>query len=112
MCHGVFGFAHEISCHECASTDLLASMSQAGSEHGLEHSAGHASGDGPAGGVAFVGYFGVVLALFGVAVLWLLRGAWRRDWDAFARLYRSRPSPASSRLARGPTLPLLQVFRL
>jgi hypothetical protein len=116
LCHGVFGFAHEISCHECDPPDLLASMSQAGHEHGSEHPIGHeagqATGDDPVGGHAFAGYFGIVLALFGVVVLGLLPDArsWRRD--ASPRLYRPCLLPALARLPRGPTLPLLQVFRL
>ncbi len=112
MCHGVFGFAHEISCHECASTDLLASMAPSGHEHGPDSSVGHETGDDPAGGHAFAGYFGIALALFGVMVLGLRRGARRRYGSAIPPLHRARPLPAFARLPRGPTLPLLQVFRL
>lgn len=116
LCHGVFGFAHEISCHECASTGLLAGMAPTGHEDGPDrqagHAAGHSAGGDPAGGHAFAGYFGIALALFGMAVLGLLRGTQRRYGDVFAPLYRTRSLPASARLPRGPTLPLLQVFRL
>ncbi len=112
MCHGVFGFAHELSCEECASTDLLASISPSGHEHGPDRSAGQAVWHDSAGGHAFVGYFGIALALFGVAVLGLLRGGRRRYGGGISRLYRLRYLPASARLPRGPTLPLLQVFRL
>lgn len=109
LCHGVFGFAHEICCHECASTGLLASMEPAGHEDGPDRQAGHASShsaeEDAAGGQAFAGYFGIALALFGMAVLGLLRGMQRRYADVFAPLYRTRSSPASARLPRGPTLP-------
>lgn len=109
LCHGVLGFAHEISCHECDSSDLLASVPPAGHEYGPP---GHAAGDDPAGGHVFPGYFGIVLALFGVAALGLLPGARRWHGIPGSQLYRSRPLPAFAPLPRGPTLPLLQVFRL
>jgi hypothetical protein len=109
LCHGVLGFAHEISCHECDSSDLLASVPPAGHEHGPP---GHAAGDDPAGGHMFPGYFGIVLALFGVAALGLLPGARRWHGISSSQLYRSRPLPTFAPLPRGPTLPLLQVFRL
>lgn len=116
LCHGVFGFAHEISCHECDPPDLLASMAQASHEHGSEHPVGHASGqatgDDPVGGHAFAGYFGIVLALFGVVVLGLLLGSRILRRAASPLLYRPPPLPVLARLPWGPTLPLLQVFRL
>lgn len=90
LCHGAFGYAHEVSCHECASTDPQANLSQAGHEQGPKHPDGHQGGraatpasGGPAGGhAAFAVYFGVVLSVFGAAMLgWLLRRWWGRLGD-------------------------------
>lgn len=109
LCHGVLGFAHEISCHGCYPSDLPANVSPAGHEHG---SSGDTTGDDPAGGHTFTGYFGITLALFG-AILGLLLRARKWRWVASPRLYyRPHPLPTLARLPRGPTLPLLQVFRL
>ncbi len=111
LCHGVMGFAHQTSCHECHATDLLLSVPPA-YEHAMGDAGGH-GGDDPTSGHVFTGYFAVFLALFGAAALKLLLGGARRPARvALLRTSRPRYSTVVSSLPRGPTPPLLQVFRL
>ena len=116
LCHGILGFAHQASCHAgCKATEPLPSSPSFYGEHGSGAAGGHA-GDGPAGtqtgGHGTGGYFAVVLVLFGAASLGLLLGARKQSETAVLRPYRPRSLPAFACLPRGPTLPLLQMFRL
>lgn len=116
LCHGVLGFAHQTSCHGvCEATEPLTSSSPAHEAHGSGHAVGKTAADSgwaSDGGQLPSVYFAVILALFGAAFLGLFLGARRRRETATANLCRPRSLPAFACLPRGPTLPLLQVFRL
>ncbi len=114
LCHGILGFAHQDSCHGgCEAAELVHSSTSA-------HDSGHAdgqeeeygSGGAPHAGQVPGGYFAVVLALFGAVLLGLLLGVRARRRTEVLRPYRSCALPAFALLPRGPTPPLLQVFRL
>ncbi len=112
LCHGVLGFAHQTSCHGvCEITDPPTSSSPAHDAHGSGYATGQAE-DVPDGGQVSAGYFAAFLALFGVAFLGLLLGARRPCKSAAWPPYQPRYLPAFSCLRRGPSLPLLGVFRL
>lgn len=116
LCHGILGFAHQTSCHAvCEATDPLQSSLSIHGAHGSGEAGGHAV-DGPAGapdgGQGVDGYFAVLLALFGAALLGLLLGARGRYETIALRPHRPRSLLAFACLPRGPTLPRLQVFRL
>ena len=102
LCHGVFGALHLV--HPCDPAEAP----------GTHHSAAQHSGDGPTDGlIGCSGYFTVVLTLFGAALLGLLLGGIRKTAEVRAlRPYRPRYSPVLIFLPRGPSPPLLQVFRL
>ena len=112
LCHGVFGAAHLVS-------GAVAFSSPTG-----EHAAGHhpdeghdgaGHGERPASHHADAGYFAVLVGiLLGGPALWLLiRKTRRRDGISCAlRRFAGRPVAAIFKLPRGPTPPLLQVFRL
>lgn len=112
LCHGVFGAAHLIY-------GAVAYSPPAG-----EHAAGHPPDEGrdgaghgerPASHHADAGYFAVLVGiLLGGPALWVLIRKTRRRDGIFCALRRfaGRPLAAIFKLARGPTPPLLQVFRL
>ncbi|QIN80991.1 hypothetical protein GBA65_21280 (plasmid) [Rubrobacter marinus] len=114
LCHGVLGFAHQTTCHGgCEATDAVAVSSYAHGEHGPGDAGGDVSSGGAQdSGQAPAGYFAVALALFGAAFVGWLIGATGRRETAVLRPYRPRALPALACLPRGPTLPVLQVFRL
>ena len=110
LCHGVYGAAHQV--HQApGATDL-------------HHGAGHAShGDEPGtsgghpgpydeGCFGCVAYAASLLVVSIGAVLWLLRGGPSWDEGNAAMLLQVRKPRAVLHPARGPTLPVLQVFRL
>ena len=107
LCHGVFGGLHLVCVPpECAS----------GTEHGEEYqpAAGAAGGTQhvhPAGHGTSTEYFAVVVAgLLGLLLSLLPKSAPLRigtDWGPVLRR-----AWAVFRLARAPTSPILQVFRL
>jgi hypothetical protein len=108
LCHGVLGFTHQIP-HGCEAAHLLPIAASA-DEHAAGDAGGHAVED-PACEHMFTGYFAVLLALFGAAVLGLLLGPQKRRVTVSPPC-RSLSLPAFAHPSRGPTLPLLQVFRL
>ena len=107
LCHGVYGAAH-----------------QAPGATGHHHGAGHAPyGDGPGavggspgpydeGCFGCVAYAASLLVVSIGAVLWLLRGGPSWDEGNAAMLLPVRGPGSVLHPARGPTLPVLQVFRL
>ncbi len=106
LCHGVFGVMH------------LCSASHASTSHGHEH---HSPTDAGAGVQEHVAchlmdvahYFAVFLAALLGLVLWLLlKGA--RLWGRVTAplVFYRRLRPPVFHPPRGPTLPVLQVFRL
>ena len=108
LCHGVLGFTHQIP-HGCEAAHPLLIAASA-DEHVAGDAGGHAVED-PACEHMFTGYFAVVLALFGAAVLGLLLGPQKRRVTV-SPPSRSPSLPAFAHPSRGPTFPLLQVFRL
>jgi hypothetical protein len=107
LCHGVFGALH------------LCSASQASASHAHEHNSPMDAGAGVQEEHAVchlmdvAHYFAVFLAAILGLVLWLLlKGArlWGRVSAPFVFGLRLRPPVFHP--PRGPTLPVLQVFRL
>ena len=109
LCHGVYGAAHQV--HQApGATD--------------HHGAGHAThGDEPGtlgghpgpydeGCFGCVAYAASLLVVSIGAVLWLLRGGPSWDGDNAAMPLPVRAPGSVLHPARGPTLPVLQVFRL
>ena len=115
LCHGILGFAHQVSCHAvCEPTDPLPNSPSIHAEHGSVEASGDTEDEpagAPDGGQAVDGYFAVLIALFGAAFL-LLLGLRGRRGSVALRLHRPRFLPTFACLPRGPTLPRLQVFRL
>lgn len=115
LCHGAFGALHEVAGPVVADT-APAALS-AGKHDTAHHVSGHHGGAGheeDQANHASAEYFAVLLGTFlgGLALWTLLRNLPRRDGTSSAT-WRSRvTSPAVFSLPRGPTLPLLQVFRL
>jgi hypothetical protein len=110
LCHGVYGAAHQV--HQApGATDH---------RHGAGHAA-HGDGSGAVGGhqgaydegsFGCVAYAASLVVVSIGAVLCLLRGGPPWDEDNAARLLPVRGPGSVLHPARGPTLPVLQVFRL
>ena len=110
LCHGVLGFAHQISCGACEPTEI------SGVHHGSAAETGESgaenTGDDTPDGLGHLSYAAVVLAAFG-AILLVLLGA--RRWHEAPpprSIFRRHYPPFITRRPRGPTLPSLQVLRL
>lgn len=112
LCHGILGFAHEVSCDACGPTEVAGVHH--GSAAGAVESGGGNAGDDTSGGLEGLSYAAVVLAAFGAAaLLGLLLGVRRWRETGVRRLVFRRHYPqVFALLPRGPTLPSLQVFRL
>jgi len=129
ICHGLLGASHVLA-HDEGSPTSIGEASATG-DHQISHHAvaedvlaGHASGHAvvgqPAGGegasVPHMGaadYFAVLLVLAGVALLGALLGGVRALARGEAsRVFRPHQRFDVRSLARGPSPPLLQVFRL
>jgi hypothetical protein len=106
LCHGVLGFAHQVSCDPCGL------VGSAGAHHGSTAGAGGNAGDEHAGGIGDTAYAAVVIAALGATILALLFAYRRRRFGVFVSLPSWRLIPVLSHHPRGPTLPSLQVFRL
>lgn len=109
LCHGAFGALHLI--HPCDPAEVP------GTHHSVAQHSGDAGGhpgDGPTDGLAGCsGYFAVGLTLFGATLLGLLLGRIRKTAEVRAlRPCRPRYSPVLIFFPRGPSPPILQVFRL
>lgn len=109
LCHGAFGTLHLV--HPCHPAETAGTHHPAAQQSG--DAGGHSGGAPTDGLVGCSGYFTVVLTLFGAALLGLLLGGIRKTVKVRAlRPYRPRYSPVSTFFPRGPSPPLLQVFRL
>ena len=108
LCHGVFGVVHLI----CDPPQCVAAAEHA-PEHRVAH-AGAAAGahEHPTGHGASTGYFAVLAGLLGLLVGLLPKHATSRIGIDTRRLPVVRRAPDVFRPARGPTPPVLQVFRL
>lgn len=111
LCHGILGFAHQVSCDACGLTEVsmyhgsAAGMGEAGS--------GHTGDDDASSGLEAHSYAAVLLASIGAALLALLLGARRwRETPTPRSVFRRHYPPFIIRRPRGPTLPSLQVLRL
>lgn len=109
LCHGVLGYAHQVSCHACESA-----MDSAGVHHGSAAGAGEDAGDNQAGELGKVAYAAVVVVALGAVALLVLLGISRNRWSKtpVPRALGRRLLPVVPHRSRGPTLPSLQVFRL
>ena len=115
LCHGVYGAYHQ--AHQTATyAPHQHAPSHASHEghHGAAtgaHTAGHAEGqEGDCSGC--VAYSAVLLVFFLGALIALWRGARLRTSTAAPPPFPLGLVPAVLHAARGPTLPVLQVFRL
>jgi hypothetical protein len=110
FCHGFFGSLHEL--HGPAATGATTEAAE-GHHASHEHS-------GPGDAAAHLGHADYYAVLLLVATLLLGVLAWllpyavrpRRAWDGSTSRGRLLPSGAWHHPPRGPTAPLLQVFRL
>ena len=112
LCDGILGFAHQVSCDACGSTEV------SGAHHGsatgtADVNSEHTGEDDASGGLQNHSYFAVVLAAIGVALLVLLLEVRRwREASTSRSLFRMHYPPFITHRPRGPTLPSLQVLRL
>lgn len=112
LCHGILGFAHQVSCDACGPTEV--SGVHHGSTAGMsETGSGHTGNDDASDGMEALSYAAVVLAAIGTALLALLLGVRKwRETSAPRSIFSPHYPPFITRLPRGPTLPSLQVLRL
>jgi hypothetical protein len=108
LCHGLFGVVHLI----CDLPQCVAAA-----EHAPEHRTAHAGAavgahEHPAGQGSNTEYFAVLAGLLGLLLGLLPRGVASRIGIGARRLPVVRRAPDVFRPARGPTPPVLQVFRL
>ena len=104
LCHGVFGVVHLI----CDPPQCVAAA-----EHGMAHAGAAADAhEHPVGHGASTEYFAVLAGLLGLLVGLLPKHATSRIGIGARRLPFVRRAPDVFRPARGPTPPVLQVFRL
>lgn len=101
LCHGALGSLHQLHCGP-EQTPLVAE----------KHTSHHERAAPDSGLLGLMGCVGAFFALF----LWLIHGLPRRETGGWtlspATRAADRLAPALvPNLARGPTLPLLQVFR-
>lgn len=108
LCHGVLGFAHEVSRNFDGPHPVQ--MVAISGEHDAGHT-GHHETESPSCGHFSAGYFAVVLILVGATMLGFLLGRPKRQRRTVSPPWRSRFLPTFTYLPRGPTLALLQVFR-
>ncbi len=108
LCHGVFGALHLCPTGHAASAD-----SHLAHEHHASSEAGENTDEHPACPLMHAAdYYAVFLAAF----LWLLFGlllkrAWSWSTSTAPAAFFRRFRPAVHHPSRGPTLPVLQVFR-
>lgn len=118
LCHGALGGLHLAHlAHPCDPCDPPAEAAGAHHPAAAQQAAsgdigGEGTPDGSAHGTGASGYFAVLLVLFGATVLKLLVGLRTPTTVAALRPSLPRHAPVADVLPRGPTLPLLQVFRL
>jgi hypothetical protein len=108
-CHGAFGALHQLPGHGLQEEEHSSAMAQgAGPE---EHPSHHGEEEPPPGGSNYAAVIFVVL--LGAALALRLGGSRLRvahlaRWEAERRF----PTDVALYLPRGPTAPVLQVFRL
>ena len=106
LCHGVFGALHLCSASHASTSHVHEHLSHTDAGTGVqEHTACHL--------MDVAHYFAVFLAALLGLVLWLLlKGA--RLWGRVTAplVFYRRLRPPVFHPPRGPTLPVLQVFRL
>ncbi len=106
LCHGVLGFAHEVSCGPCGPGEV-----QAAHQGHVLQTEGDA-GYGQASGLGGTAYAAVVISVLGAAILGLLGMARGRLETFSSRISVRRLLPMVPHPPRGPTLASLQAFRL
>jgi hypothetical protein len=107
FCHGIYGASHVLAgdgASHASHSGKAPTFHQQGAAHDVP--AGHAGSAG--------GYFAVLLILAGAAMLGLVRAAVLApiQHGVSRILWSHRRSDARALRPRGPTPPLLQVFRL
>jgi hypothetical protein len=108
LCHGVFGVVHLI----CDPPQCVAAAEHA-PEHGITHAGAAVDAhEHPVGHGVSTEYFAVLAGLLGLLVGLLPKHATSRIGIDTRRLPVVRRAPDVFRPARGPTPPVLQVFRL
>lgn len=107
LCHGVFGALHLFSAPLASPAPTGEHVAEYGPTEGHDAAGDHAQQHG-----VVVAYFAVLLGLLVGVTFLLLRNA--RQWCQVhaPRLFGDRLPTMVPNLPRGPTAPLLQVFRL
>lgn len=110
LCHGVLGYAHQVSCGACEPTEI------SGVHHGFATETGESGAENTGAdtpdGLGHLSYAAVVLAAFGAILLVLLEARRWHEAPPPRSIFRRHHPPFITRRPRGPTLPSLQVLRL
>jgi hypothetical protein len=111
VCHGVYGFEHQLAEHQPVSDTGAVHATQAG-PMGAHH-APPKGGDTGQGAMPNGGYFAVLISMLLVGVVWSWRGGLRvPDAREALRVTTRTLAPPVPYPPRGPTLYLFQVMRL
>ena len=108
LCHGAFGYAHQLERTESLTGPSVSQSAHAHEAHGhIPTGHGYSDGTHPPGA-----YFATLLALLFGAVLLPAFGELPRPELAVPKPAGRRPPSPVPHPPRGPTRPALQVFRL
>jgi hypothetical protein len=106
LCHGVYGFEHQLGIGPGAAHVIQSCPMSA-------HHTSPAEGDTGHGAMPTGGYFAILMPILLAAVLWLWRGSFRIPAARKPVPFTTRTvNPLMPHPPRGPTLYLLQVMRL
>ena len=104
LCHGAFGYAHQLPATETHAAHAVHTAHTAGGHNSVP--------DGETDGAHQGAYFATLLALLFGTVLLLGGRGWARVRLSVPAVPRHGRKTAILHPPRGPTLPSLQVFRL
>lgn len=109
ICHGAFGSQHQDASWPVVPGEAHAAVHQ-GAGASQEQPSDHRGGQSFSSSNYAAALFGFLLLSTGLALL-LGRGL-RRSRMSVSRIFEGTPAPLILPPVRGPTIPLLQVFRL
>ena len=119
MCHGAYGFEHQLAEHQPAMAKGVAYRVAYGAAHPAQpgamdaHHSPPKGDDSGQGAMSHGGYFAVLIPILLAVILWSWRGGSRVPEAREAPRFMTRtPAPPVPYPPRGPTLYLLQVLRL
>lgn len=109
VCHGAFGVLHQFPVHDMQEEEHSSAMERGADPE--EHPSHHGGGEHLSGGSNYAAVIFVVL--LGAALVLRLGGLRLRVAQVVRRQAgRKFPTAVAPYLPRGPTAPVLQVFRL